>query len=153
VTVRLDPVRREDVDALCRMDVREDQVGFVAHNAMSLAEQPYETGAHPFVIRDGDVAVGFLMVIDCREHAYREDGDPTDAAYLWRFMIDADHQGRGHGRAALTALGEWCRARDLRRIVTSAVERNAQAHALYEAIGLARTGRVVDGEVEFAGPA
>ena len=54
MTVRLDPVRREDVDALCRMDVREDQVGFVAHNAMSLAEQPYETGAHPFVIRDGD---------------------------------------------------------------------------------------------------
>ena len=55
MTTRLDPVRRADVGPLCRMAVRADQDGFVAPNAVSLAQQPYKTGAHPFVIRDGEV--------------------------------------------------------------------------------------------------
>lgn len=150
--VRLRPVARADVHPLVKMTVAPGQEGFVAPNANSLAEQPYETGAYPFVIEAGGEPAGFLMVIDCREHDYLDEGDDPEAAFLWRFMVAREHQGRGVGRAALMALMDWCRARGLSRLVTSAVEANAPAQALYEGVGLGRTGRVWDGEVEFAGP-
>ena len=150
--VCLRPVGREDVETLIRLRVREDQEGLVAPNAVSLAQQPYETGAYPFVIEANGEIAGFLMAIDNREHRYLEEGDDPEAAFLWRFMIDAGRQRAGLGRAALAALRDWCRARGLKRIVTTAVERNGAAHALYESEGLERTGRTWDGEVEFAGP-
>ncbi len=152
MTVTLEPVTRDDVIPLTDLSVHAEQRGFVADNAFSLAQAPYETGAHPFAIRAEGRLVGFCMVIDMREHRYPEPGDDPLSCYLWRFMIAAPEQGKGYGRATLTQVEAWARARGLRALVTTAVEGNGAARALYRSAGFVETGRIEDGEVEMRRP-
>lgn len=147
--IELRPVTRDTLRTLWELEVSPDQAAFVSPNLVTLAQGPYEGGAYPMGIWDGDTAVGFLSVIDMRETRYLEDGEDPNSAYLWRFMVARDQQRRGYGRAALDALCDWVRDRELPCMYTSAVERNAVAIALYESVGYVRTGRVVNGEVEL----
>jgi len=147
--VDLRPVTRDTVRTLWRLEVADDQRDFVAPNLATLAAGPYEGGAHPMGIWRGDTAVGFLSMIDAREHLHPEDGDDPESAYLWRFMIAEGHQNQGHGRAALLLLADWVRARGLARFYTSVVPENLAALALYESVGFKKTGRLVDGEIEL----
>lgn len=149
MTVELRPVEHAHLRTIWELEVAEDQRNLVASNLVTLAQGPYEGGAYPMGIWDGDTLVGFLSVIDMRENLHLDEDDEPEAAYLWRFMVAADNQRKGYGRAALEKLRDWVRARDLRRIFVSAVPENEVAIALYEAVGFARTGRVVDGEVEL----
>ena len=52
----------------------------------------------------GEVPVGFVMISD-------DHPDSPWRYYLWRLLIDADHQGRGYGRAALDLLTAYVRTR------------------------------------------
>ncbi|MBF9031304.1 GNAT family N-acetyltransferase [Rhodobacterales bacterium HKCCE3408] len=145
----LRPPTRQTLRRLWKLEVAEEQAGFVAPNLVTLAQAPYEGGAYPFGIWNGDEPVGFLALIDFRQIHEPEDGDPKDAAYLWRFMIAAPFQGKGYGRSALGLCFDWARGMCLPRIVTSAVEGNDVALRLYESAGFRRTGRIVDGEIEL----
>jgi diamine N-acetyltransferase len=150
VSIEVRPVEHGHLRTLWELEVADDQRDLVAPNLVTLAQGPYEGGAYPMGIWDGDTPVGFLSVIDTRENLHLDEGDDPEAAYLWRFMVAAGHQRKGHGRAALARLKDWVRARGLSRIFTSAVPRNAGAMALYEAAGFVRTGRITDGEVELS---
>ncbi|MBI2763342.1 MAG: GNAT family N-acetyltransferase [Chloroflexi bacterium] len=90
--VELREVTRESVRAICRLAVAPSQASFVAPNAISFAEALFEPKAwYRAVCADGN-PVGFVMLsIDTEKPEY----------FLWRFMIDAAHQGRGFGRAAI----------------------------------------------------
>jgi diamine N-acetyltransferase len=149
MSVELRPVEQGHLRAIWELEVSDDQRGLVAPNLVTLAQGPYEGGAYPMGIWDGDTPVGFLSVIDMRENHHLDEGDEPEAAYLWRFMIAAGHQRKGYGRAALEQLKDWVRALQLRRIYTSAVPENEIALSLYEASGFVRTGRISDGEVEL----
>ncbi|QPH53891.1 GNAT family N-acetyltransferase [Pontivivens ytuae] len=152
MSVSLEPVTRDDVIPLTDLAVHAEQRGFVADNAFSLAQAPYETGAYPFAIRADGRLVGFCMVIDMREHQYRERCDDPQSCFLWRFMIAAEEQGKGYGRATLAEVEAWARARGLTALVTTAVEGNAAARALYRSAGFVETGRIAHGEVEMRRP-
>ncbi|MBF9035134.1 GNAT family N-acetyltransferase [Rhodobacterales bacterium HKCCE2091] len=146
----LRPPTRATIRRLWKLDIAEEQRGFVAPNLVTLAQAPYEGGAFPFGIWNGDEPVGFLALIDFRQIHELEDGDDPNAAYLWRLMIAAQHQRKGYGREALGLCFDWARGMCLPRIVTSAVEENEVALRLYESAGFSRTGRIIDGEVEMA---
>jgi len=148
----LRPVTRDHVGPLIRLKVAPHQDGFVAPNAVSLAQAPYETGAFPFAICDGETPVGYLALIDMRIHDFREDGDDPNSAYLWRLMIGADHQKQGHATAALVAACDWCTGRGLPRLFTSAVPENGVVRQFYQSQGFTETGRVTEGEVEYMRP-
>ena len=76
-----------------------------------------------------------------------EEGEDPDAAYLWRLMIGAAHQGRGCGRAALDlAIGQG-RDWGLPRIALSVVQADNSAIAIYEAAGFRRTGKIIEDEI------
>ena len=141
-------VSRADVTALCRLDVRGDQGGRVAPNAVTIAQAAYEPGAHVWGLWDGDAPVGLMALIDQAE-ADLDDGDDPRCAFLWRLMVDAAHQGRGHGAAALRIAEARSRAWGKPRLVTSAVDLPEGAAAFYERHGFRRTGRVLDDEVEL----
>jgi diamine N-acetyltransferase len=145
----LRPVRREDVRKLAAMEIAPDQVGFVAPNVMTLAQAPYETGAHVFAVWQGEDMVGLLAMVDNREYQHGEVGDDPNSAFMWRLMIDRKHQGKGHGRAVLLEMADWVRSRGLARIFTSVVPGNAVATRFYESAGFVPTGRFLDGEAEM----
>src|SRR3712207_155690 len=91
MTVTLRDVDRQNFYECVKLDVREDQRGFVASNAFSIAQSKVETTRAVKAVYDGDSMVGFVM--------YGLDLD-DGRHYLGRLMIDQRHQGKGYGRAA-----------------------------------------------------
>jgi GNAT superfamily N-acetyltransferase len=62
-------------------------------------------------------------------------------AQLTLLVVDEANRSRGAGRVIVTSLEQWARERGARRIaVTTALDR-AGAHAFYEKLGYAHTGR------------
>lgn len=149
MAVTLHDVTRGDVRPLVKLRVSPDQESFVAPNENSLAQVHYETGATPYVIWNGDERVGFCQVIDMRKHDFREPEDDPEGMFLWRFMIAAEHQGKGYGKAAIMALIQKAREAGHPALETSAVTSNAAALGFYEGLGFVRTGRIVDGEAQL----
>ena len=147
--VILRPVGRDDVNRLIGLD--PGIAGLVAPNAVTLAQAAYEEGAYVFCIEaDGEI-VGLMALADTREDGHLEPDDDPNCAYLWRLMVDAKHQRTGYGRAAMHLAMGWARDRGLPRFVTSVVpDEEGNALPFYERLGMARTGRIDDGEVELA---
>ena len=90
--------------------------------------------------------VGFMMVAEpmaSRPHPY-----------LWRFMIDWRHQGRGIGRAALAALAEQRGRSGATHLLLSCVaDVPGSPEPFYTRLGFERTGHVNEwGETEMIAP-
>lgn len=137
--VELAEITGETVRAVCRLAVAPSQTGFVAPNAVSLAEALFEPKAWFRAITADGVPVGFAMLsIDVATPEY----------YLWRLMIAAPFQGRGYGRAALARIVDHVRGLpDARELLVSWVPAEGGPEPFYRALGFEPTGEVDDGEV------
>lgn len=145
------PITRNNLRAVIRLAVRPDQDGLVATNAVTLAEVAYDQpGSYVWALADGETPVGLLAMVHPAEYPWMEEGDDPEGAYVWRLMVGAEHQGRGHGRAGLELAIEQARAWGLPRICLSVADKPNSALAFYEAHGFARTGRVIEGELELS---
>ncbi|WP_066363777.1 GNAT family N-acetyltransferase [Herbidospora mongoliensis] len=108
--VTLRPVtddNRAEVTALRVTSVQEEYVASVA-DSFADAERYPEAMPRYWAIYADEAPVGFLMISD-----NVPPGDPEILGpyFLWRLLIDAGHQGRGYGRAALAALGDYLSTR------------------------------------------
>ncbi len=92
--IRLELVSENTFFPVLRLKVSTEQEKYVSSNLVSLAQAwLYYDKAKPYAILDDDTVVGFLML----------DWDEEERTVgIWRFMIGADYQGKGYGRAALT---------------------------------------------------
>jgi diamine N-acetyltransferase len=135
--IELREVTGENVRAVCLLQVAPDQRGFVAPNAVSFAEAMFEPKAWFRAIVADDVPVGFVMLsIDTVEPEY----------YLWRFMIGAEYQGRGYGRAALGLVADHVRAlHNATELLASWVPAPGGPGPFYLGLGFELTGEK-DGE-------
>ena len=136
--VTLREITAETVRAVCDLAVRDDQRCFVAPNGTSIAEAHFSEHAWFRAVHAGDEPVGFLMLYD----------DPEKPEYfLWRFMIDRRHQGKGYGKRAMALLIDHVRTRPkATALLTSAVMQPGTPQPFYEALGFVATGEVDDGE-------
>ena len=75
--------------------------------------------------------------------------EPETATYvLWRFMIDARHQGQGYGREAIRLLLDHVRSLPgATELKTSWVSAPNGPGPFYEGLGFQPTGEVDEGEV------
>ncbi|UVE47745.1 GNAT family N-acetyltransferase [Pseudomonas chlororaphis] len=140
--VLLAPISTRDEEAeCCALQVRDEQIDFIASNAESLEEAGECPWCEPLAVRavhSGEM-VGFLM------HAL----DPDDnGRWLYRLMIDRQHQGLGYGRAALRALLAYLKGLSGGPDITLGVApENIGARNLYASEGFLETGEVLDGEL------
>lgn len=144
--VTLREITADTVRAICRLGVAPGQEGLVAPNAVSIAQAHFEPAAWFRAVYADDEPVGFGMLYDPTRAAQPEEG--LEIAFLWRLMIDARHQRRGHGRAALALL--VAQARSLAGVTalrTSYIDKPGNASPLYLAAGFVPTGAVDDGEI------
>ncbi|WP_235557720.1 GNAT family N-acetyltransferase [Nocardioides sp. Leaf307] len=146
--VRLDPVTGENIDALLEVAVRPDQEHFVGSVAKSLAEA-YAHGpvAWPRAIvatrPSGEEVVGFVMAFLDVEW----DDDPADVrSGLWRLNVDAAHQGRGHGAAAVRAVCAELRSRGCSAAYVTYHEGPGSPAPFYAGLGFVPTGELSEGE-------
>jgi diamine N-acetyltransferase len=139
-TVELREITSETVRSVTALEVAPEQQGYVAPNAISIAEAYFEPKAWFRAVAADDELVGFAMV-------YR---DPAAGAfYVWRFMIDAGHQGHGYGRRAMELLVEEARADGATEVTLSVVPGEHSALDFYRRLGFEQTGKEHGGEVEM----
>lgn len=136
--VTLQEIDRENFRQCVKLEVNEDQRGFVAPNVFSIAQSKVEPAFDVQAVYDGEEMVGFVM------YGWDEE---EGCHSLARLMVDRHHQGKGYGRAATEAVIERLRAEPgCKQIVLSVNPANANARALYESLGFVKTGRVAYGE-------
>jgi RimJ/RimL family protein N-acetyltransferase len=76
--------------------------------------------------------------------AYR---DPPTTFWVWRFMIDAAHQGKGYGRRALELLVDEARKDGVDEVKLSYHPGEHSPHEFYTRFGFVDTGEFEQGEV------
>jgi diamine N-acetyltransferase len=142
-TIELREITGETVRQVTALAVAPDQEGYVAPNVVSIAEAYFEPKAWFRAIAAGEELVGFAMV-------YR---DPQAGEfYVWRFMIDARHQGHGYGRRAVELLVEEARRDGVEKVTLSVVPGDRSALEFYKRLGFVETGNVHGKEIELALP-
>jgi len=133
--VAITPASLREVLAL---KVRPEQERFVAPNAVSLAEAYVHPEAWCRAICADGTPVGFVML---------ELRPEVPEFGVWRFMIDARHQGRGIGRRGMEAVIEHVRGLPgARELLLSFVDAEGSPEAFYASLGFERTGQVIEGE-------
>ena len=137
-TISLRPVTKDNLYTVLKLEVAEAQKRFVAPNVFSMAEAALETKAWPRAIYADETPGGFLMMhLDTVKPTY----------YLWRYMIGADHQGKGYGYQALQLLIEYVRLRPRATEITlSYVPGEGCPQPFYQKLGFVDTGEVHGGE-------
>lgn len=132
--VTLREITGESVRAICALEVAPEQRGFVAPNAISIAQAHFEPKAWFRAVYADDEPVGFVMLF--------EDAEKPEY-FLWRLMVDAGHQGKGYGRRTLDLVVE--RVRGLpgaAELLTSYVPGDAGPRDFYLRYGFVETGEV-----------
>lgn len=136
--VTLREVTADTVRAVCRLEVAPEQRGFVAPNAVSIAQAHFEPKAWFRAVYAGEEPVGFVMLF--------EDSEKPEY-YLWRFMVAAEHQGKGFGKHALDLVVDHVRGLPgARELLSSYVRGEAGPGGFYFGYGFEETGEVEEGE-------
>ncbi|MDO4567027.1 MAG: GNAT family N-acetyltransferase [Oscillospiraceae bacterium] len=127
------------------LKLRPSQEEYVSNPVRSLAQAYiYRSQCTPFGVYAEGKMVGYLMVI--------YDYDVSEYN-IWHMMIDAEHQGKGFGRAALLNALEYIKTKpfgDSRRVSLTCHRENLPALKLYADLGFESTGAVFDEEIELA---
>jgi GNAT superfamily N-acetyltransferase len=120
--------------------------------ALLLAQLGYATGAEDVARRvagvAGDGGAVFVAVDESdralgvasatRHATLHVDGG---VAYITALVTDSNARGRGVGRALVSAIEQWARARGAARLSVTSAEHRADAHEFYPACGFPYTGR------------
>ncbi|MEU7555694.1 GNAT family N-acetyltransferase [Streptomyces sp. NPDC044571] len=144
--LRLEPVTKANVDAVCAVRVRPDQEHLVSPVVKSLAEA-YVHGptTWPRAIVDGDEVVGFVMAF--LDIAWAPEQDPTDIrSGIWRLNISAAHQAKGYGRFAVQAVTAELRRRGADRAYVTWEPGPGTPEPFYLGLGFRLTGEFSGGQ-------
>ena len=144
MTLEKRAVTRDHLMPLIDLAVRPDQRDLVALNMKTFAQAPFEPGSYVWGLWVDTTPVGLIAMVHPREYPYHAEGDDTEAAYLWRLMIAAGHQGRGHGRAAIGMALQVARDWGCPRLTLGVADLVHSAQPFYDSMGFRWTGRVVE---------
>ena len=147
MTITLHEITEQNVQAVVALRTSPAQERFVATVAYSIWEAEGQTNDHPWLraIYADDRPVGFVMV------AWDVVPDPPHTNgpfFLWRLLIDHEHQGKGYGRQAVEQVMDLIRAAGGTELLTSYVEGNGSPLGFYSKLGFVPRGDVdPDGEI------
>ena len=137
-TITLLEITQDTLWPIMNLSVSENQRSFVAPNANSIAEAYYSKEAWFRGIYLGDQPVGFVML-------YADQEKPE--YFLWRLMIDKDHQGKGYGYLAMERVIEYVKTLpEAKELLTSYVPGDGDPSPFYYKLGFKETGEIIDGE-------
>ncbi len=143
--VSLREITSDTVRAVTKLAVHPAQQGFVAPNAVSLAQALFSSEAwYRAVVVDEELA-GFVMLAD---ESLRPDPPTAPRIGLWRLMIDARFQRRGVGREVIRLVVAHVRSRPgIESFYTSWVAAPGGPEPFYLGLGFEPNGEMDDDEV------
>lgn len=120
------------------LEVEESQTRMVAPNANSIAEAYFSDEAWFRGIYLGEEPVGFVMLaLDKGKNEY----------FLWRLMVDKNHQRKGYGYQAMEQVIDFVRELpNAKEFKTSYVPMEGSPAPFYHKLGFEETGEVMEGE-------
>lgn len=137
MNVSLAKITKHNYEAICELEVSEEQEDYVASNTWSLVEAAYNRKYSPRAICVNEEPVGFFMWVQ----------ESTSKISIWRFMIDKKHQQKSIGRKALDlALHEIKKTPNLKEIEICYNPNNPVAKGFYSSFGFVEIGMDADGE-------
>jgi len=136
IKVTLREITEETVNTILALDVADNQKGFVATNAKSIAQAYFCENAWFRAIYADETPVGFVMLyIDTEKPEY----------FLWRFMIDKNHQKKNYGLQAMALVIEYVRTLPRASMLElSYAPGDGDPSAFYARLGFVETGRWLD---------
>lgn len=133
--INLREITETNLISIIDLDVSENQNDLVAPNAVSIAQGHYSKSAWFKGIFNDDVAIGFVMLDLITEE---------NKCFLWRFMIDKKHQGKGYGKIALTQVIEYVKSfKVFDNIGTSYVPTDNSAEGFYKNFGFIESEEII----------
>ena len=131
--IALKEINRSNFRDVLKLSVSENQKSFIASNEFSMAQAKALPECIPLAIYNDDEPVGFSM--------YCMDFDEKEY-WIYRFMIDKSHQGKGYGSAALKLiLSEIKKDKSRDKVYLSFAPENEAAKRLYEGFGFITDNR------------
>jgi GNAT superfamily N-acetyltransferase len=147
VTVTLREITEDDAEAVRALRVAPGQERFVSSVAESLAEADRTPQGNPWfraVHADGR-PVGFVML------SWDVEPQPPDISgpwFLWKLLIDQDHQRKGYGTETLRQVVDLVRRHGGTELLTSYVPGEGGPAGFYARLGFVPTGDVdPEGEI------
>ena len=148
--VTLRSITAETVRQITGLSVSESQKGFVASNAVSLAQALFAPAAWYRAIYFAKEPAGFVM-LDDQSLLWPQPEQPKVS--VWRFMIDAKFQRQGIGRVALLQVFEHVRSKGLfKTLELSYVPGPGCPEPFYLSLGFSHTGRIEGNEIVLEVP-
>ena len=133
--IDLREITETNLISIIDLDVSKNQNDLVAPNAVSIAQGHYSKSAWFKGIFNDDVAIGFVMLDLITEE---------NKCFLWRFMIDKKHQGKGYGKIALTQVIEYVKSfKVFDNIGTSYVPTDNSAEGFYKNFGFIESEEII----------
>jgi diamine N-acetyltransferase len=143
--VSLREITADSVRAVMKLSVTEYQTRFVASNAWSLGQALFSPDAWCRAIYLADEPVGFVMLSD---QSLLDPMPKHPQVEVWRFMVDATHQRKGVGRAAMLQVIEHVRRKGLfTKLRITYIPEEGGPERLYLSLGFAPTGEMDEDEV------
>lgn len=144
------PLTRKEIRALYHVQVAPGQEKFVAPNGLTMAQTPWEPGSEVFGIWEGETAVGLIAIIDfSHPEVTLHEGEDRDSLYVWRLLIDAQHQKKGYGTAALNFAKQMMRDRGLNSISLGVLNEPGSGVPFYQREGFVLSGIMIEGEAQM----
>lgn len=142
--LHLKAITKENWQKAISLRVREDQLKFVASNAVSLAQLNFLENFLAKGIYHGEEMIGFTLYgIDEDDHEY----------WIYRMMIDQKHQGKGYGIEAIKlVIDDISNIKEDRHqtITLSYTPTNEHAKHVYEKIGFQEIDGLIIGKEQVA---
>jgi diamine N-acetyltransferase len=142
--LHLETITKDNWLKAISLRVREDQVKFVASNAVSLAQLNFLENFYAKGIYKGEEMIGFALYgIDEDDHEY----------WIYRMMIDQKHQGKGYGKEAIQLVIDDIRNRkeDRHQTITLSYEpTNEHAKRVYEKVGFQEIDGLIIGDEQVS---
>lgn len=141
VMIELAEIGDDNLALVQAVTVSERQLDFVGTVREALDEAADCPEGNPWyraVIVDGSV-VGFVML------SWNVEPDPPDIIgpwFLWKLIVDQQHQGRGIGAAVVQAVAAIVSAEGARELLTSFVPAEDGPAGFYARLGFVLTGDV-----------
>ncbi|MBS4223757.1 GNAT family N-acetyltransferase [Lederbergia citrea] len=142
--LHLETITKDNWLKAISLRVREDQLKFVASNAVSLAQLNFLENFQAKGIYLDEEMIGFALYgIDEDDHEY----------WIYRMMIDQKHQGKGYGKKAIQLVIDDIRdiKEDRHQTIKLSYEpTNEHAKRVYEKIGFQEVDGLLIGDEQVS---
>ncbi len=141
MTITLREITNDNRDAVLALRTTPDQERFVSPVRESLEEAAEYSNANPWfrAVYADDHPVGFVMI------SWDVEPQPPDILgpwFLWKLLIDREHQGRGYGHEVVEQIVALVRAQGATELLTSYVPGDGGPSGFYARLGFVPTGEL-----------